>query len=193
MTKKGAKAPHFDTDLYYALYVALGKDRSIKGVLDCGRTLRVATPSLKTLERYSRVYHWQQRVRDFEAGIAARNEELIADTIAQMNDRQAAAGVALQQLVVDAVEEINSRKPAHRNIAPAQLASMLDTGVKVERLARGQATERRDLAVAFVNGMIPTLAQLFVSVNMIGDPDTRADQFGEGLNEIAKRFVINAD
>jgi len=78
----------------------------------------------------------------------------------------------------------------------ASQPARLRLGVDVERLARGQATTRAELTVQMLDPIIRELVALFVEVNVIEDPDTRATVWATKADAIVEvyafRFPENA-
>lgn len=61
---------------------------------------------------------------------------------------------------------------------------MLEKGIKLERLAEGEATDRHEMTVQIVEPLVRQIAALFEQVNMMTDASVRARQFAMGADAI---------
>lgn len=132
----------------FNIYWALGPGRSIEA-LRGELTARGAEygfrrpPDVRTLYRWSSALRWQQRLDQLEADARGRDRDAHVQAIAEMNERQAREALLLQQ---KAIEGLQGRSP--EAFTPDGLVRALWTAVKVERLARGEPTERSETSTA---------------------------------------------
>ena len=61
---------------------------------------------------------------------------------------------------------------------------MMEKGIKLERLAEGEATDRHELTVQIVEPLLRQIVTLFEQVNMMDDASARARQFAIGADAI---------
>ena len=61
---------------------------------------------------------------------------------------------------------------------------LIERGGKVERLAMGEATDRRELTVQIVEPLVRQIVALFEQVNVLVDENARARQFAIGADSI---------
>jgi hypothetical protein len=94
-------------------------------------------PSWRTIERWSARYDWQDRIADLEAEARKRDSEEQLDELRQMNDRHAKEGRALQQKAIQRLHALSENE-----LAPETAVRALVEGIKLERLAAGEATDR---------------------------------------------------
>jgi hypothetical protein len=122
-------------------YVRLGTDRSLDALAHalhddpslCG--LRHA-PGRRTIERWSSVFHWQDRIVDIERAARERDKDDQITALRDMNERHKKEGVALQH---KALERIAALQPDA--LSPGDAIRGLMEGVRLERLAVGAPTE----------------------------------------------------
>lgn len=125
----------------FELYWRLGAERSIERLHAAwsGRT-RKAPPSLRTLYEWSSRCQWQSRIAKLERDARVAGDEARIAEIKEMQERQAKAGLFLQQKgmawLVATGDEMASPEAAVRAIVE---------GAKLERLARGEVTERQEV------------------------------------------------
>jgi len=136
-------------------YYTLGDERSL---LQLARTRRVelekryqggtiVVPSEATLlsrfKRWSATHKWQERVisRDRERA-EARRKKKDAD-IEAMNERHAQLGVSLQAKGLKRVDDLLKKE----ELSGAEAIRMIKQGTDLERVARGEPTERTEQRV----------------------------------------------
>ena len=61
---------------------------------------------------------------------------------------------------------------------------MLEKGIKLERLAEGEATDRHEMTVQIVEPLVRQIITLFEQVNLVDDPEARSRQFAIGADAI---------
>jgi len=122
-------------------YVDMGSERTIEklrtALQEQGRA-----PSVRTLYEWSRSFHWQYRLDDLERKARTADEEVRIKAIREMQERQAKAALLLQQKGaewISRLEDVPSAEAAIRAIVE---------GAKLERLARGETTEKVEIEQA---------------------------------------------
>jgi len=143
-------------------YAAMGAGRSLDALHK--HYVRAAsegrqTPTLKlyTLGEWSRHHNWVARAAAYDADIQQQARQAQVAAIQEMAQRQAALGQELQDkarqglvlLRLSTVEVIDEQGQKVRvvkvNLTPRDIAALVKTGADLERLARGEATERIDV------------------------------------------------
>jgi len=119
-------------------YWSLGAERSIERLQAVlARAGRV--PTLRTLYEWSRRYHWQARLQGLERQAREAADQARVQALREMQERQAREALLLQQKgaqwLTGADAETASPEAAIRAIVE---------GAKLERLVRGEATERTE-------------------------------------------------
>lgn len=119
----------------FARYLALGPTRSypaLAALIGC---------SPQAIAAHARRDRWQARVREFEDRTRIHVEQVTAETIEQMTARHVAALHEVQVKALDALRTLSMNNAA-------EAARVLTEAVKLERLARGEASDRVALDVA---------------------------------------------
>jgi hypothetical protein len=128
--------------LAFDLYVALGPGRSLEKLHEaiaadsrhCGLG---RVPGLRTLYRWSSELYWQDCLADLEREARRRDNEDLLEQLVAMNQRQVEIGQKLQRKGEDRLESLPSSE-----MSPAEAIRAITEGIRVERMARGEATER---------------------------------------------------
>ena len=123
-------------------YVGLGPNRSLERLHDVlaadpGRHRLKTAPGLRTLYRWSAALHWQDRIADLEREARRGDAAEHVEALRLMNDRHAQEGVALQQRAVQRLRALLDGE-----LTPSEAIRALGEGVRIERLARGEVTDR---------------------------------------------------
>jgi uncharacterized protein YoaH (UPF0181 family) len=126
-------------------YVALGPNRSIDAlhaeIAAVPRALGFRrVPGTRTLFRWSTELRWQERLTDLEREARLRDAEENVAALREMNHRHTQEGLTLQR---KAIERFQTLDPA--DITPGEAIRALAEGVRLERLGRGEVTERTEI------------------------------------------------
>ena len=172
-------------DLLFALYVELGAQRSLDALRKrCGEVgVRIA---ISTLEEYSVKFSWQERRAAIEERARASTDERLAETVAEMNRRQARLGQAMQQAGALAVARINENEEI---VDPTEAARLIEGGSRLQRLASGEATSRSEVINKTMRDIVMEIIALFIRVNELAERDDRTREFGAGADAIIERHV----
>jgi hypothetical protein len=126
-------------------YLNLGASRSLEAL----RTLMAnerghhgfaRPPSIRSLARWSKELHWQDRLADLEREARLKDAEAYVQALREMNDRQAREGLLLQQKGVQRFQSL-----AQAELSPSEAIRALAEGSRLERLARGEVTDRTQI------------------------------------------------
>lgn len=120
-------------------YWRLGSERSIEK-LHAAMSSEGSGPSLRTLYEWSRRYRWQDRLADLERQARAAEDEARVAAIREMQERQAKEGLLLQQKGAEWLAQIETE-----HASPEAAIRAVVEGARLERLARGEATERTEI------------------------------------------------
>lgn len=71
----------------------------------------------------------------------------------------------------------------------AEIARLLELGLKAERHALGESADRREMALATWNAVTTEMVKLFSEVNVESDPEARARLFAHGVDRIVDRHL----
>ena len=119
-------------------YFRLGSDRTITQ-LRAALGAEGDAPALRTLWEWSRQLQWQQRLVDLERQARDAEDAARVAAIREMHERQAKEGLLLQQKGTAWLTELSAAEAS----AEAAIRAVTE-GAKLERLARGEATERTE-------------------------------------------------
>lgn len=145
---------------FLPIYLGLGVGRSVRKVHELVRAMGI-TVSVKTLNRYSVLGGWVEAARKFDAERAAEGMGLTIDQVMANDARQVQLGRLLQET---AISEVAKRTRLGERAQPgtlSEIARLADVGVKIERLASGQATEVRQVLVDVYQLMTVEVAGLW--------------------------------
>lgn len=171
----------------FGLYVQL-RPRSLKQLHDQLAAVGVQL-SVATLKRYSKIFHWQEQLAALERDAADRQH---TDGIAQllaMQDRQAHLARAVQGAGGSALQKLLHSDNRLAAMRPAEIARLLELGLRAERTAVGGASERRDIATAVWNSVTTQIVRLFREVNDEPDAQARARLFARGVDRIVDQHL----
>ena len=122
-------------------YWRLGPNRTLErlhAVLDA----EGKAPALRTLEEWSRLLHWQHRIDDLERGARDAEDEARIAAIREMEERQAREALLLQQKGTEWIAPLSAG-----DASPEAAIRAIVEGARLERLVRGEVTERTELQV----------------------------------------------
>lgn len=115
----------------FVLYRDSGADRSIREVA------KALSKSATLIARWSTDWNWGDRALGYDNWLDREVQEQNRKDVLAMRKRHAQIAMLMQQKVVDSIRAMSERD----TLKPDQAAKWLDIAVKVERLARGEATE----------------------------------------------------
>lgn len=128
--------------LAFGLYVRMGAGRSLEALheaLEDDPSLigTSKAPSRSTVEAWSSNFHWQDRLLDLERQAADQDRGQQLRALREMNERHAKEGLALQQKAVERLQSLPTD-----DLSASDAVRALIEGVRLERLARGEPTDR---------------------------------------------------
>ena len=119
-------------------YLALGPRRSIRKLQEL-LSKQGKAPTERTLFEWSRALNWQMRIDEFEATARIAEDEVRIKAVREMQERQAREALLLQQQGMEWLGSIDPGEPS-----PDSAIRAITEGAKLERLARGEVTERTE-------------------------------------------------
>ncbi len=153
--------------------------RSSEAALVVGAMMGLSDrPAPRTLSRWRTAYNWVERAKEFDAEQASHGEAVLIESAIADDVRQANLGRALQQLAASGIRELGT-KP---ELKGSEIASLAAQGVKIERLASGDATEIYQFMVAQYDLLGNSLAPLFKAAIAAGF-QTMAAALPEAIRE----------
>lgn len=123
---------------HFCLYRDMSIDRSLRRMekLDaCGSVRR-------QLNRWSSRWRWVERCQQYDEYLEYQLRTQQEKERREMSKRHAKIAMLGQNILVKGMEELLAKvQSGQHNLAPSELARLMDVSVKVERLARGEPTE----------------------------------------------------
>jgi hypothetical protein len=175
-------------DIAFALYQQMGDQRSLGRLDQQLRALGVRI-SLATLKRWSARSRWQERVARLNSEAVQQLQSRGVQHVLAMYERhaqlaravQGAGGTVLHKLMV------NDRRLSE--MRPSEIARLLDLGVRAERQAFSESTDRHEMALSIWNTVTTEIVELFNKVSSEPEPEARARLFARGLANIVDRHL----
>jgi hypothetical protein len=131
-------------------YCALGPGRSLEKLFEVYQNStkyipnsdKRFKPSISTIKKWSSTYEWQKRVLKWDQDqFEARQRKREAER-EKMDERHAQIGVSQQMRAIQRIEQLMKAD----NFNAQATVQLLDLATKLERIARGGATERKEVS-----------------------------------------------
>jgi hypothetical protein len=117
----------------FAMYRDMGTERSLAKVgVNLGK-------SVKLMERWSATHRWVARAAAWEDEKDRRVREELTKGVTAMRKTHAAIA---EQMLIKAMKALQGLPPDE--MTPRDIATLVDVAAKLERLSRGEATERTE-------------------------------------------------
>jgi precorrin-6B methylase 1 len=126
----------------YEEYAAMGPSRSLRKLAEkLDQIAPKVSPGIETLKLWSSEHRWQERVRLHDAEcIEERRQKREAETEA-MNSRHALIGTTQQAKAMKQIDELIKAQ----KFGSQAVVQLLKLALDIERLARGDATDRQEI------------------------------------------------
>lgn len=161
--------------------------RSSEAALAVGAMMGLTdTPAPRTLSRWRTTYDWVQKAKAFDAERETQGEAVLIESAIADDVRQANLGRALQQLAAAGIQYF-TKQGATLELRGSEIATLAAAGVKIERLASGDATEIYQFMVAQYELLGDALAPLFVRAIAAG-----FEVMAEALPEPVREELIDS-
>lgn len=164
-----ANSAEVAAQFWLPLYLGLGISRSITRVVELAHAAGIQI-SRGTIARYSQVGHWVERAREWDDARAQSVQHIAIDEIMNNEARQAQLGRLMQETAISEIARrhgmITGTPDERRSVPPepfSGIARMGEAGVKIERLAAGQATEIREVLVGVYQVVTIEVADLWMA------------------------------
>ena len=123
---------------HFCIYRDMGASRSLRqmaGIPGC-------TSVRRQLNRWSSRWRWVERCQQYDDYLEYQLRAQQEKERREMSKRHAKIAMLGQSILVKGMEELLAKvQNGEHNLAPAELARLMDVSVKVERLARGESTD----------------------------------------------------
>jgi hypothetical protein len=166
----------------------MGHERSLRRLHLQLRPLGVQI-SLPTLKRYSVQFNWQGQIADLDAETHQRQRQRHIEDFLAMYERHAQLARAMQGAGGSALQKLMSSEARLADMRAPEIARLLELGLKAERHAVGESTDRREIGLATWNAVTTEMVELFDQVNTEPDAEARARQFAHGVDRIVDRYL----
>lgn len=123
----------------FNLYYEMGAGRTLEN-LAAQLSSMDRQVTIRTLYEWSRQLHWQNRLADIEREARVAEDQARIQAIREMQERHAKEALLLQQTGMEWLTSI----PEGRLTPDAAIRALVE-GARLERLARGEATERTEI------------------------------------------------
>jgi chromatin segregation and condensation protein Rec8/ScpA/Scc1 (kleisin family) len=128
---------------HFCLYRDMGKERSLRKLATDART----TSLLRQLQHWSSRWKWVERCQKYDDYLEYQDRLQQEKERRDMRKRHAKIALLGENIVVKGLENLLGKvQSGDQAVAPADLTRLLDTSVKVERLARGESTENHEVS-----------------------------------------------
>ena len=180
-------------DRFFDIYVAMGGDRSLEKLhaLLAEGGLKI---SLTTLKNYSVIHDWQGRIREAAAATESAADAQRMQTLEAMNEKQANLGDLAQRLSARGIADTFDRlrlDPAFQ-LTPSDIARLMTDGSKLERLARGEVTDRTEARIHAYTVVVDQIVQVFAGVvRDHGLPQVVIDDFISGTDVVVHNALTD--
>jgi len=177
-------------ETFLGYYFLLGPTRSQAKLVEVIRAMGVKIAP-GTIEEYSRSYNWVERVIELEKKLGDPIASAIIDTKETMSLKQAELGRAMQDIArrkLALMTDDNSPIEVGAN----DVVRLAEVGQKIERLAVGEVTERREIVTSVVNNVVQPFCDLFIQINVIPSEQERLHRFAEGADRIIDGYAVTA-
>jgi len=181
---------------FFDIYLMMGKERNLAKLhsvlADLGLTL-----TLNTLKNYSVRYGWQQRLQTAQAAAQAQQQQQDTHALVTMNERQASLGELSQRLAAHYLTQTFQQvlaDPAAVQGNSQDIARLMESGSRLERLARGEVTNRTEARVQAYSVMVAQISEVFVNVARVHglSPDAIED-FTRGADAVVRNGLAEDD
>jgi len=150
--------------------------------------------SLNTLKNYSRRYHWQARVAQAQDAAQATELQRNAETLTTVADRHAKEGQTLQQFALSQIKYQMAQDPSAVQVSAGDIARLMTEGIKLERLALGEVTDRSEVRVQAFSLVVAPMIDIFADVARTYQiPDEAVQAFAIGAEKVVSQAMQSVE
>jgi hypothetical protein len=181
-------------DAFFDLYLLLGHDRSLIKLHGVLATLGLKL-TLNTLKNYSVRYDWQLRLQTANDAAQAQKQDQDTATLIGMNERQAHLGELSQRLAAHYLAQTFNQllaDPTSIQGTSQDIARLMAEGSRLERLARGEVTNRTEARVQAYSIVVSQISEVFINVARVHNlsPDAIED-FTRGADAVVRNALTD--
>ena len=162
---------------HFCIYRDMGASRSLRQMANVSGCTSVR----RQLNRWSSRWHWVERCQQYDDYLEYQLRAQQEKERREMSKRHAKIAMLGQNILVKGMEELLAKvQNGEHNLAPAELARLMDVSVKVERLARGEST---DIHEAVGPGGGPVRLEQQITIRSIEEKARQAIKESLGLDD----------
>jgi hypothetical protein len=129
---------------HFCLYRDMGQGRSLRKLAGDAKCIS----KVAQLRRWSSRWRWVERCQKYDDHLEYQDRLQQEKERREMHKRHAKMGMLAQSFAVRKLEKLSNRiEQDEERVSPGEVARILDVGVKVERLARGEPTDSHAVEV----------------------------------------------
>lgn len=179
-------------DAYFNIYYEYGAERSLAKLHEYLGAVGVKI-SKTTLETYSKKFDWQVEVAKRDTQLNEIKRKVQNESILAMEERHIELSRAIQNIFAGGLKYyLEALKNNQLERIPLEtITRSLKDAVAIERTARGEPVERRELQIHIMNMWIMTVTQIFISVNDYPTPQMRLTEFGTRLQQFVDQQTLD--
>jgi hypothetical protein len=127
----------------FSVYRNLGPQRSLAKARESSSGM----PSIPRLKVLSVRWNWVDRARKYDDYLEHQERFQQEKERREMRKRHAKMAVLAQNIAVEGLKNLLAKvQGGEQGVAPADLTRLLEAGVKVERLSRGESSDRHEVS-----------------------------------------------
>ncbi len=121
------------------------------------KTIKVSSEKIK---EWKELFNWDKEKPYFQQVLTQRNDQILLESIAQMNSRHIKMLKKIQQMAENSLDKLEEEDFV---LSPNEIAKFIEIGVKSERLIRGQATDRKEI-VGIVKENMQVVKEIIIEI-----------------------------
>jgi len=128
---------------HFCLYRDMGVSRSLRQMAN----VPGCTAVVRQLNRWSSRWKWVERCQEYEDHLEYQDRLQQEKERREMRKRHAKMAILAQNIAVEGLKNLLTKvQGGEQGVAPADLTRLLEVGVKVERLSRGEPTDSHEVS-----------------------------------------------
>jgi hypothetical protein len=172
-------------DRCFDMYLTMTPPRSLS-LLQKELTEAGLSVSLSSLKAYSSRFNWQDRVKTARDQVKINEAERNAKTLSSMDENHARIGRTLQRFGAQEITHLLNAAPGTNKVSASDVVKLFNSGINIERLASGLATERTEITIKAINLIVAQVVDVFADVaKTYSIPAGAVSAFAAGAEKIA--------
>ena len=169
----------------------MGVNRTLKGLSDFSRSMGVKI-SLKTLERYSVQYNWQEKLVELDAKLETERLKTSLRDILEYEKRQINIGRSMQSIADMALKEYqdNIDKDGSIKLSIRDICSLVRNGTIIEK-STSNSSSTINLLITMLNDVLLEVAKIYGEVDRIENLELRRRQFAMRIDAYIDAYMTN--